>query len=76
MALTWRHGAMRSEPDPVGFGQPDQSIDDYLVEPEMRPARPPVGLQAFRVVQGVMIAAIALLSLAVFWIIGMILGIF
>jgi hypothetical protein len=74
MAQTWRQGATGSERRP--YAQPGVPADDYLVEPEMRPVRPPVALQAFRVLQGVVIAAIALLSLVVFWVIGMFLGIF
>ena len=58
---------------PIGqFGQP---ADDYLVEAESEAVRPPAAQQAVRVLQLVLIAVIAVLSLAVFWMIGLILGI-
>jgi len=82
MALTLRRRGMRvdrrlyAEPDTIRYRQPDQPPDDYIVESTTEPARPPVSLQIVRVLQAVLIAAIALLSLAVFWMIGLILGIF
>jgi hypothetical protein len=56
-------------------GQSNQPGDDYLVETGAESARPPVSLQIVRVLQAILIVAIALLSLAVFWMIGMIVGI-
>lgn len=77
MALT-----LRQVPEPNGgpaglrpAGVSGQAGDDYIIEAETTPARPPVSLLIVRVLQAILIAAIALLSLAVFWMIGIILGV-
>jgi hypothetical protein len=56
-------------------GQPNQLGDDYLVETGAEPAQSPVSLRIVRVLEAILIVAIALLSLAVFWTVGMLLGI-
>jgi hypothetical protein len=82
MALTlrrWGFGGGRrdyGEPLPRRIVEPGQPADDYILQTEVEASRPPVGLQLVRVLQAVLIAAIALLSLAVFWMIGLMLGIF
>lgn len=65
MALTMRPEAERT--DPRG--------DDYLVEGEGPSDKPAIGLQIVRVLQGLLIIVLALLSIAVFWMIGLMLGI-
>lgn len=80
MALTvGPRGPAYDEADPTRYRQslpPGQRSDDYFVETESEADRPAAGLQAVRVLQAVLIAVIALLSLAVFWMIGLIVGIF
>jgi hypothetical protein len=56
-------------------GQPNQLGDDYLVETGAERARSPVSLRIIRFLEAVLIVVIALLSLAVFWTVGMLLGI-
>jgi hypothetical protein len=55
---------------------PDRLGDDYLVETGAEPARPPVLLQIVRLLQVILFLAIAALSFAIFWMVGLILGIF
>ena len=50
--------------------------DDYLVEGEEQPYRPSVVSQAAQLLQMVMIGVIAVLSLAIFWLVGTMLNIF
>jgi hypothetical protein len=82
MALTFgRWGGQTArpayqEPYPRPLAQPGQPADDYILETEVEASRPPVRLQILRVLQALLIVGIALLSLAVFWMIGLIIGIF
>ncbi|HWB49369.1 MAG TPA: hypothetical protein VG651_09685 [Stellaceae bacterium] len=62
--------AMRGGADPIGG-----PADDYLVEGEEQPTRPSAIAQAAQFGQVVLIALIAVLSLAVFWLLGTLLGI-
>jgi hypothetical protein len=66
MVLTIRPAADRI--DPRG--------DDYLVEGEGPSSQPAVGLQIIRVLQGLLVILLALLSIAVMWMVGLMLGIF
>lgn len=66
MVLTIRPEAERM--DPRG--------DDYLVEGEGPSDKPAVGLQIVRVLQGLLVIVLALLSVAVMWMVGLMLGIF
>lgn len=50
--------------------------DDYLVETGAEPPRTPISLQIVRVLQAILFLAIAALSFAIFWIVGLILGVF
>jgi len=74
MALT-----VRRVPGPNGgtaeLRPAGQTGDDYIIETEAAPARPPASLLIVRVLQAILIAAIAVLSLAVFWMVGLLLGI-
>jgi hypothetical protein len=78
MALTWRRGGGRQTYQPADLrpvGQTGGPSDDYLVETGTERVRPPASVQIVRVLQAVLVVAIALLSLAVFWMIGLIFGI-
>jgi hypothetical protein len=66
MALTLRPGA--EQHDPLG--------DDYLIEGEGPAERSRAGLQIVRGVQAVLVVVLALLSLTMFWMIGLMLGVF
>jgi hypothetical protein len=57
------------------LGQPNQLADDYLVEANAERTRSPVSLRIIRFLEAVLIVVIALLSLAVFWTVGMLFGI-
>lgn len=64
MPLTMRPETERT--DPRG--------NDYLIVGEDPNEAPPVGLRIVRVLQGFMFIVLALLSLAVFWTLGVVLG--
>jgi hypothetical protein len=49
--------------------------DDYQVEGEAAPARATTGAQVVHVLQVLLIVVLALLSFAVFWLIGLLLNI-
>ena len=52
-------------------------LDDYyLVEGGAKPLRPPVSVRIIRVLQFILVVAIAALSLAVCWLVGLIVGVF
>jgi len=82
MALTLRRWVGRSDRqtyEPADFrpvAQAGQPSDDYIVETGAETRLPPASLQVVRFLQFILIAAIALLSVAVFWMIGLILGVF
>ena len=63
--------AMRREADPAGL-----PADDYLVEGEQEPERPPATLRIVQALQIVLVLVLAALSLAIFWLIGLMLNIF
>jgi hypothetical protein len=87
MALSFRRRTPRREriapADPAGFGtvsaRPVSAAgelpDDYHVGVESEAEGPPVAHQAIRFAQFLLIVAIAVLSLSVFWIIGLMIGI-
>ncbi|HXP03317.1 MAG TPA: hypothetical protein VN808_04290 [Stellaceae bacterium] len=54
----------------------DALIDDYVIETETERPGPPASLRIVRFFQAVLIIAIAILSFAVFWMVGLIIGIF
>ena len=53
----------------------DPRGDDYLVEGEGPSETPPLALRVVRLLQGVVVVVLALLSLAVFWTVGVVLGV-
>ena len=63
--MAMRHG------DPIG-----PVSDDYLVEGTEEPARPSTGAQVAHFFQIVLIFVMAVLSFAIFWIVGVIFNIF
>ena len=66
MPLTMRPEAEHT--DPRG--------NDYLVVGETPDGAPSASLRIVRVLQGLLVIVLALLSLAVFWTFGMVLGLF
>jgi hypothetical protein len=66
----------QSDEDARPIGQSNAASDDYLVEAETERQRPSAGFQLARLLQAVLIVAIAILSFAVFWMVGLIIGIF
>ena len=53
----------------------DPRGDDYLVEGEGPNETPPLGLRVVRLLQGLVVIVLALLSLAVCWTVGVMLGV-
>jgi hypothetical protein len=80
MALTMRGRGGREGYEPAEIrvaGHPGQPpSDDYFVESGEKPVRTPVSLQVVGVLEFILIVAIAILSLAVFWMVGLIVGFF
>lgn len=56
-------------------GPSSEPSDDYVIETETERPRPPVSLQILRFFQAILIIAIAILSFAVFWMVGLIIGV-
>jgi hypothetical protein len=50
--------------------------DDYIVEGGAKPVRPSVSLRIIRVLQFILVVAIAALSLAMCYLVGLLLGVF
>jgi len=61
---------MRPQAQPI-----DEPPDDYLVEGDEEPDRQPTGARVIQGLQVLLIAILAVLSLAVFWLIAMMLNI-
>jgi hypothetical protein len=57
-------------------GHSGEPSDDYIIETETERPRPPASLQIIRFLQAILIIAIAVLSFAVFWMVGLIIGVF
>jgi hypothetical protein len=56
--------------------RPDEPADDYFIETEDATPRVPFSYRILRLLQGIMVLVIAVLSLALFWLVGTILGVF
>lgn len=56
--------------------QADEVTDDYIVETGTDRPRTPASLRIVRFFEAILIIAIAILSFAVFWMVGLIIGIF
>jgi len=56
--------------------QPDEVADDYIVETGTEWPRTPASLRVIRFLEAILIIAIAILSFAVFWMVGLIIGVF
>lgn len=54
----------------------DPVIDDYVIEREDERPAPPVSTQIIRVLRVVLVAILAAASLALFWIVATMLGLF
>jgi hypothetical protein len=63
--------ALRRDGDPIALRR-----DDYLVEGDREPEGPTVGARIIHGLQIITIIVIAALSLAIFWVVGLILHIF
>ena len=63
--------ALRRNVDPIG-----PPSDDYLVEGEQLSDQPTTAAQIIQVLQVLVIVALAVLSLAVFWLLGVLFNIF
>ena len=59
---------MPSDPEPVA--------DDYIVEREDELPRVPIGIQIIHVFRVVMVVILAAASLALFWMVGTMIGLF
>jgi hypothetical protein len=56
--------------------RPHEPADDYFIETEDATPRVPFSYRILRLLQGIVLLIIAALSLALFWLIGLILGVF
>ncbi len=56
--------------------EPDRATDDYVIEREDERAAVPVSSQVVSVLRVLMIAVLALASLALFWVVGTMIGLF
>jgi hypothetical protein len=56
--------------------RPVAPSDDYMVEAEQRQTRAPILPRVLLVAQIIMFGVVALLSFAVFWMVGVVFGIF
>jgi len=63
--------ALRRNVDPIG-----PPNDDYLVEGEQQTNQPTPGSQIIQVLQVLVIVVLAILSLGVFWLLGLLFGLF
>ncbi|HEY1796930.1 MAG TPA: hypothetical protein VGG57_12515 [Stellaceae bacterium] len=54
--------------------EPEQVNDDYVIEREDERARPPVGAQIVSGVRFVLVLVLACVSLALFWVVGTMIG--
>jgi hypothetical protein len=70
MALTYRGSGEQGR-----AGPPLSASDDYLLDTDLEVERPPAGQQAVRLLQAVLFVVIAALSFAVFWMVGLMLGV-
>jgi hypothetical protein len=55
---------------------PDRVTDDYVIEREDQRVTPPVSSQLITVFRMLMVAILALASLALFWVVGAMIGLF
>ncbi len=83
MALTLRRRKIVPMPrrdfdPPVGRGADpfDRPSDDYLVEGDELPVRPSAVTQIAQFLQVILIVVLGVLSLAVFWLMGLLLNVF
>ena len=56
--------------------EPDRATDDYIIEREDERTGPPVTTQIVTALRLLMIAVLALASLALFWVVGTMIGLF
>ena len=56
--------------------EPEQVPDDYAIERDDERARQPVGTQVVTALRVVLVVFLTLVSLALFWIVGTMIGLF
>jgi len=56
--------------------EPDRATDDYVIEREDERTGPPVSAQIVSGLRVVMVAILAAASLALFWVVGAMIGLF
>lgn len=56
--------------------EPDRATDDYVIEREDQRTGPPVSAQIISGLRLVMVAILAIASLALFWVVGTMIGLF
>lgn len=56
--------------------EPDRVTDDYVIEREDERAGPPVTAQIVTVLRVLLVAILAAASLALFWVVGTMIGLF
>lgn len=56
--------------------EPEQIQDDYVIERDDERTGPPVSAQIVRVLRALMIVVLVFVSLALFWIVGSMIGLF
>jgi hypothetical protein len=71
MALTSQRG-----PSGLAIHESAGPGDDYFVESGARPVRPSASLRIIRFLQFILVVAIAALSFAICWLVGLIVGVF
>jgi hypothetical protein len=56
--------------------EPDRATDDYVIEREDERAAPPVASQVVTALRMLMVAILAIASVALFWVVGTMIGLF
>jgi hypothetical protein len=56
--------------------EPDRATDDYIIEREDERKGPPVAAQIVTVLRLLLVAILAAASLALFWVVGTMIGLF
>jgi hypothetical protein len=56
--------------------RPGEPADDYLIDTGAVAPQVPMSYRILRLLQGIMLVVIAALSLAIFWLVGLLIGVF
>ena len=74
-----RAKTVQTSPPSQAFPQPEPASgrsDDYIVEREVEEGRPSVANQGLRIVQNLLLVVLAAISLALFCLVALLLGVF